>query len=126
MRAWRCFGSTQMRHAFGLFALAALLLSGGCAGSGRTSASDREQLALSVYKDCLDRAARKLDDGMSDAHAAALVVNGACQGPARDFDATFHFGLTPEDSEALLHELSTSESRMRAATDAILRERGAQ
>jgi len=115
-----------MHQAIRKFALLALLCSGGCAGSGRTPASDAEQLASANYKDCLDRAARKLDDHVSDAHAIAAAVSDACQWQSGALEQTFYSGLNPQDRQALLEKLPTSDSRIDAASDAVARERAGQ
>jgi hypothetical protein len=104
-----------------------LLICSGCsAGSGRPPASDVGQRASADYTDCLDRMAHKRDDRVSDVKTIATAVNGACAWQARAFEETFYQGLTPEEREANLEKLSTVESRERAATQAVLRERAEQ
>ena len=105
----------------------ALLFCSGCAaGSGRPPASDAGQLALANYTDCLDRAARKLDDHASEITDLAPVVGATCLWQARAYEDTFYQGLTPAEREANLAKLSTSDGRQRAAVEAVLRERAGQ
>lgn len=104
--------------------LLALLFCNGCAGgSGRPVASDVEQRALADYTDCLDRAARKLDDRASAIQTIATAVSDTCLWQAHALEGTYYQGLTPEQREANLATLATAESRRRAAVDAVLRER---
>jgi hypothetical protein len=119
--------SGAMDHSLWRSALLALLFCSGCAaGSGRPAASDVEQRASADYTDCLDRAARKLDDRISDVSAIAKGVSDACLWQARALEGTFYQGLTPEQRETNLAKLATDESRQRAAVQAVLRERGGQ
>ena len=116
-----------MHHAIRRSALLLLLFCSGCAGgSGRPAASDVEQRASADYADCLDRAARKLDDRASDVHAIATAVGDACLWQAHALEGTYYQGLTPEQREANLATLATAESRQRAAVQAVLRERAGQ
>jgi hypothetical protein len=108
-------------------ALLALLVCSGCAaGSGRPTANDVEQQASADYKDCLDRAAHKLDDRVSDLNAIANAASDACLWQAHALERTFFQGLTPEQREANLAKLATGESRQRAAVQAVQRERAGQ
>jgi hypothetical protein len=107
----------------GIFAILALLSCGGCAGTGRTAASDAEQLASASYKDCLDRAAYKLDDRGSDAATVAALVRDACQWQSHALEETYYGPLAAGDHQGLLESLPNPESRLRAASDAVARER---
>jgi hypothetical protein len=104
-------------------ALLAVLFGGGCAGSGRTPASDAEQAASANYTDCLQRAARKLDDHASEAPAIGAAVSSACKWEAQTLENTFYQGLDPSDRQALLEKLPTVDSEVGAATGAVARER---
>ena len=109
-----------------LFALMAALLCCGCAGSGRTAASDAEQLASSNFMNCLDSAAHKLDDHSADVQSVGSVVSNACNWEAEALEKTFYQGWNPQDSELLLEKLPTAEARIRAAIEAVGRERAGQ
>jgi hypothetical protein len=115
-----------MLQSFRYLALAAILPAAGCSTGGRSTASDVQQQALTDYTDCLNHAARKVDDRISDVHTAAVAVSNACRGHARDFEETFYQGMTTEYRDALLQKLSISDSQIRAATDAVMRERANQ
>ena len=116
-----------MHHTLRRSALLALLLCSGCtAGSGRPTASDVEQRASADYIDCLDRAAHKLDDRVSDVATIAKDVSDTCLWQAHALERTFYQGLTPEQREANLAVLATADSRQRAAVQAVLRERAGQ
>ena len=116
-----------MHQALRRSALLALLFCSGCAaGSGRPAASDVEQQASADYTDCLDRAAHKLDDRVSDVPVIAKAVGDTCLWQAHALGGTFYQGLTPELREANLAKLATADSRQRAAVQAVLRERAGQ
>jgi hypothetical protein len=66
-----------MLQSFRYFALVAILLAAGCCTSGRSTASDVQQQALTDYTDCLDHAARKVDDRISDVHTPSPSVTPA-------------------------------------------------
>jgi hypothetical protein len=112
-----------MRHMIGRFAILALLSCGGCADTGRTAASDAEQLASANYKLCLDRAAFRLDDHGSDVPTIAARVRDACQWQSHALEETYYGGLNAGDRQGMLESLPTSESRLSAASDAVMRER---
>lgn len=112
-----------MRQVIGGFAILALLSCGGCASTGRTVASDAEQLASANYKDCLDRAAFKLDDHVSDVPTLAARVRDVCLWQAQALEETYYGSLNANDRQKMLESLPASESRISAASDAITRER---
>jgi hypothetical protein len=106
-------------------ALMAALLCCGCAGSGRTAASDAEQLASSTYMNCLESAARKLDDHISDAQKVSSGVSNACNWEAEALEKTFYSGLTSEEAVPFLAKLSITKMRSTAAAEAVAQERKA-
>jgi hypothetical protein len=112
-----------MRQTIGKFAILALLSCGGCADTGRTAASDAEQLASANYKDCLDRAAYKLDDRISDIPTVAARVRDACLWQSHALEETYYGALNAEDRQGMLESLPTSQSRLSAASDAVAHER---
>ena len=107
----------------GRIAVLALLSCGGCAGTGRTAASDAEQTASANYTLCLDRKAFSLDDRTSDLATMAARVRDACQGQAEALEETYYGALNAGDRQGMLESLPTSQSRLNAASDAVTRER---
>jgi hypothetical protein len=112
-----------MRHTIKGIAILALLSCGGCAETGRSTASDAEQLASANYKLCLDRAAFRLDDHGSDVPTIAARVRDACQWQSHALEETYYGALNAEDRQGMLESLPVAQSRLSAASDAIMRER---
>ncbi len=107
----------------GSFAILAALSCGGCASTGRSAASDAEQLASGNYKLCLDRAAFRLDDHASDVPTVAARVSDACQWQSHALEETYYGGLNAGDRQGMLESLPAVQSRLSAASDAVARER---
>lgn len=97
-----------------------VLLLAGCTSAPAVTKEDRDALGRE-WLGCLQDAARRLDDGVSDARTVAYPVRAACDEPGRRYAEAFVVG-EPEDFR--LRFLRQMEAKqLDSATAAVLRER---
>jgi hypothetical protein len=100
---------------------AALSLAGCAAAKPPAATEDERKEALQALNVCLSAAARKLDDGKSDASTIALALRPSCAAEfARSRDV---FGRELNPAAARMYHRTDDDAFVQVATSIVLHER---